>query len=71
MTKERKWQWMSYTLRREVSNDARDALFWNTQGTRNRSSLGTQSQMIQMEAAEEGATWNEINALVRNRVGRR
>lgn len=67
--KRRKWKWIGHTLRKPVSDIAREALDWNPQGKRKRGRPKMSwRRTIEEEAKAEGKTWKEIKALANNRV---
>lgn len=66
----KKWRWLGYTLRREESSIARQALDWSPQGVRRRGRpRHTWRRSVEAEGRERGKMgWPQIKTMAGNRV---
>lgn len=56
------WKWIDHTIRKELNLVERQALFWNTQGKRNRGRWGDRGihgDSVMDEAKQEEKTFGE------------
>jgi hypothetical protein len=66
--KERKWQWIGHTLRKEPDEICRQALDWNPQGSRKPGRpKNTWRRSLAPDIKASGKTWNEIKTLANDR----
>ena len=64
-----KWNWIGHTLRKDHTDIARQAIFWNVQGNRTRGRRRiTWRTTVEREAEQQNKKLQEIAALAQNRV---
>ena len=65
----RRWNWIGHVLRRDENNIAKQALFWNPQGTRKRGRpFTTWKRARTKEISKIGLTWKQLKTSGGNRM---
>jgi hypothetical protein len=67
--KKRKWSWIGQTRRKPSGITEKDALDWDPQGKRKKGRpKKTWKRTVEEEARDQGKRWQEVKALVKNKV---
>jgi hypothetical protein len=65
--KRRKWNWIGYTLRKEVRAIEKTALYWNPQGYGRGRPKRTWRRTIEDKIRGTGRSWNEVKGIAGDR----
>lgn len=67
--RKRKWSWIGHTLRKQITDIARQAIDWNPQGSRRRGRPShTWKRQIESEISHLHLSWNEVKRLALDRA---
>lgn len=68
-SKERKWRWIGYALRKPYGATEKRVLDWNPQGNRRRGHpKKTLQRTVEEEALFAGKSWKEVKGLAKNQT---